>query len=163
MEYDDWLLPGRRTLDFELKVRKPTLRQLLHQVHSEHLKLMKPFISNMFRMHKTLDVITLFHKPSIQASTRIATILKQASAQSQEHATEDQASDHTHQQTSRDTFELDITESPPTKDQLKSIFEYVGGSKAAQLVKGASSQSDALKKLQEDPDSFLRPVVSGNF
>jgi arsenate reductase-like glutaredoxin family protein len=121
---------------------------------------MKPFISNMFRMHKTLDVITLFHKPSIQASTRIATLLKQASAQSQEYATEDQASDHSHQQTSREPFELDITENPPTKDQLKSIFEYVGGSKIAQLVKGASSQSDALKKLQEDPDNFVRPVVS---
>lgn len=121
---------------------------------------MKPFVSNMFRMHKTLDVVTLFHKPSIQASTRIATLLKQASAQSHEHATEDQASDHSHQNTQRDAFELDITEAPPTKDQLKSIFEYIGGSKAAQLVKGASSQSDAMKKLQEDPDCFLRPVVS---
>ena len=111
-------------------------------------------------MHKTLDVITLFHKPSIQASIRIATLLKQASTQSQEYATEDQASDHSQQQTSREAFELEITENSPTKDQLKSIFEYVGGSKAAQLVKGASSQSDALKKLQEDPDNFLRPVVS---
>jgi hypothetical protein len=114
----------------------------------------------MFRMHKTLDVVTLFHKPSVQASTRIATLLKQASAQSQEHATEDQASDHTHQHSQRDPFQLDITEAPPTADQLKSIFEYVGGSKAAQLVKGASSQSDALKKLKENPDDFLRPVVS---
>ncbi|KAF7504930.1 hypothetical protein GJ744_001577 [Endocarpon pusillum] len=113
----------------------------------------------MFRMHKTLDVITLFHTPSIPASTRIATILKQASARSQEQATEDQASDQSHQNSRRDPFELDITEAPPTKDQLKSIFEYVGGSKAAQLVKGASSQSDALRKLQENPDSFLRPVV----
>jgi hypothetical protein len=25
---------------------------------------------------------------------------------------------------------------------------------------GASSQSDALKKLKENPDSFVRPVVS---
>ena len=121
---------------------------------------MKPFISNMFRMHKTLDVITLFHKPSIQASTRVATLLKQASAQSQAHATEDQASDHSSQNSYRDPFELDITEAPPTKDQLKSIFEYVGDIKAAQLVKGASSRSDALIKLQESPDNFLRPVVS---
>jgi arsenate reductase-like glutaredoxin family protein len=127
-----------------------------------HIKPMKPFISNMFRMHKTLDVVTLFHKPSVQASTRIATLLKQASAQSQEHATEDQASDHSHQHSQRDPFQLDITEAPPTPDQLKSIFEYVGGSKAAQLVKGASSQSDALKKLKESPDNFLRPVVSLN-
>ena len=124
---------------------------------------MKPFISNMFRMHKTLDVVTLFHKPSIQASTRIATLLKQASAQSQEHATEDQASDHSGQHGRRDPFELDITESPPTSDQLKSMFEYVGSSKAAQLVKGASNSSEALRKLKEDPDSFLRPVVSAGF
>ena len=114
----------------------------------------------MFRMHKTIDVITLFHKPSIQASTRIATLLKQTSAQSQETATEDQASDHSSQHTSREPFQLDITEAPPTKDQLRSIFEYVGDSKAAQLVKGASSQSDALKKIQDNPESFLRPVVS---
>lgn len=110
-------------------------------------------------MHKTLDVVTLFHKRSIPASTRIATLLKQASAQSQAHATEDQAADHSHQHTRRDPFELDITEDIPTKDQLKCIFDYVGGSKAAQLVKGASSQSDALKKMQENPDTFIRPVV----
>lgn len=123
-----------------------------------NIKPMKPFISNMFRQ-KTIDVITLFHKPSIQASTRIATLLKQASAQSQETATEDQASDHTPQQTRREAFQVDITEAAPTKDQLRSIFDYVGDSKAAQLVKGASSQSEAMKKLQENPDSFLRPVV----
>jgi arsenate reductase-like glutaredoxin family protein len=111
-------------------------------------------------MHKTLDVVTLFHKPSIQASTRIVSLLKQASAQSQEHATEDQASDHTPQHSQREPFELDITEAPPTPDQLKSIFDYVGSSKAAQLVKGASSQSDALQKLKENPENFLRPVVS---
>jgi Protein of unknown function (DUF1687) len=128
-----------------------------------YIEPMKPFISNMFRMHKTLDVVTLFHKPSVQASTRIATLLKQASAQSQEHATEDQASDHSAQHSQRDPFELDITEAPPTSDQLKSIFEYVGSSKAAQLVKGASSPSEALKKLKEDSDSFLRPVVSSNW
>lgn len=120
------------------------------------------FISNMFRMHKTLDVITLFHKPSVQASTRIVALLKQASAQAQEYATEDQSSDQSPQPRHRDPFELDITEAPPTSDQLKSIFEYVGSSKAAQLVKGATSPSQALKKLKEDPDSFLRPVVSSN-
>jgi Protein of unknown function (DUF1687) len=135
----------------------------LHKRHTMHIKPMKPFISNMFRMHKTLDVVTLFHKPSIQASARIANILKEASAQSQEHATEDQTSDHTYQHSLRSPFQLDITEASPTQDQLRSIFDYVGGSKAAQLVKGASSQSDALKKLQENPDSFLRPVVSLGF
>lgn len=115
-------------------------------------------------MHKTLDVVTLFHKPSIQASTRIWTLLKQASAQSQHTATEDQASDpgpgHGPQ---REPFELSVTEDAPTKDQLKTIFEYSGGAKAAQLVKGASDLTDAFQKLKENPDNFLRPVVSFDF
>merc|ERR1712098_367350 len=59
----------------------------------------KEFRSNMFRS-KTLDVLTCFHKPSVSASTRVVNLLKQASAQSQAHATEDQASDHTPQNTS---------------------------------------------------------------
>lgn len=110
---------------------------------------------------KTLDVITLFHKPSIQASIRASTILKQASAQASQTATEDQASDHTAQNTTvtRDPFELEITESAPTSDQLKSIFEYVGSGKAGELVKGAASESDALRKVAQDGSLFTRPVV----
>ena len=119
-----------------------------------------PFKSNMFRA-KTLDVITLFHKPSISASTRVATLLKTASAHSSETATEDQASDHTPQNkaVAREPFELEITEAAPTPDQLTSIFEYLGGGKAAQLVKGATTQSDAIRKLKENDENFQRPVV----
>ena len=122
---------------------------------------MQPFFSKMFRGAKTLDVLTLFHKPTVSGSTRVATILKTASAHSQETATEDQASDHSHQNEHiyREPFDLDITESDPTPDQLKSIFEYVGSGKAAQLVKGAASESDALRKLKESGDNFIRPVV----
>ncbi len=35
----------------------------------------------------------------------------------------------------------------------------MGSGKAAQLVKGASSQSDALRKLSENGDNFNRPVL----
>ena len=106
-------------------------------------------------------MITLFHKPSAASSVRIATLLKQASAHAAETATEDQASDHSHQTqlTNREPFELEITENAPTPDQLRSILEYVGVGKASQLIKGASSQSDALKKLKENSENFLRPVV----
>ena len=119
-----------------------------------------PFKSNMFRS-KTLDVITLFHKPSLSASTRVANILKTASAHASETATEDQASDHTHQNqaVAREPFDLEITEAAPTPDQLNSIFDYLGGGKAAQLVKGATTQSDALRKLKESGDNFQRPVI----
>ncbi|KAJ9611987.1 hypothetical protein H2200_003582 [Cladophialophora chaetospira] len=108
---------------------------------------------------KTLDVITLFHKPSLQASVRAQTILKQASAEASAHATEDQASDHAHQNKRSEPFDLEVTEADPTPDQLKSIFEYVGNGKAGELVKGAASESDALRKVKEDGGLFIRPVT----
>lgn len=113
------------------------------------------------RQHKSLDVITLFHKPSAAASVRALTLLKQASAYASEHSTEDQAADHSHQNRfERTEFELNITEDPPTSDQLRSIFEYIGAKRAADLVKGAKDEADAMKRLREDGENFRRPVVS---
>lgn len=110
--------------------------------------------------HKSLDTITLFHRPSLSSSTRVLTLLKQASAQASETATEDQVSDHTHQkQIQRSEFELNITEEPPTSDQLRSILEYVGGSRAKDIVEGARNEADAIKTLAQDPSKFRAPVV----
>jgi len=106
-------------------------------------------------------VITLFHRPSAPASLRVLTKLKQISAQASETATEDQASDHTSQdKLQRTDFELNVTEEPPTSDQLRSILEYVGGLKASQLVDGARDAQDAMRKLKEDGRKFKVPVVS---
>ncbi|KAL8908096.1 MAG: hypothetical protein Q9171_005590 [Xanthocarpia ochracea] len=116
----------------------------------------------MFRFHKSLDVITLFHKASSPASVRAQTLLKQISAHASETATEDQATDHSEQNKfQRTEFELNITEDPPTSDQLRTILEYVGsgGGRASQIVEGATGEADALKKLKENPNSFQRPVV----
>ncbi|KUJ23240.1 DUF1687-domain-containing protein [Mollisia scopiformis] len=114
----------------------------------------------MFRFHKTLDVITLFHKASSPASLRVHTLLKQVSANASEHATEDQASDHSHQtKPNRPQFELDVTEEPPTQDQLKSILEYVGARNAGTIIKGARDEADAMKKLKESSENFQRPVT----
>ncbi|CAI7568411.1 unnamed protein product [Penicillium palitans] len=126
----------------------------------------------MFRFSKTLDPITLFHSPSIQASTRTLNILKQASATASETATEDQASDHsTHSKQQRGEFELEVTTSPPTTDQLRSILDYISsvsgvggpGDKVtygvAELVKGARDAEDALKKFKEDNENFVRPIT----
>ena len=104
-------------------------------------------------------MVTLFHKPSLQASIRAHTILKQASAHASESATEDQASDHSHQNKRSDPFELEVTEAEPTPDQLRSIFEYLGSGKAGELVKGAASESEAMKKIKEDGSLFNRPVT----
>jgi arsenate reductase-like glutaredoxin family protein len=106
--------------------------------------------------------VTLFHKPSSSASTRAQTILKQAHAQAAAHSTEDQASSHQAQEKlERMEFDLDVTEAPPTGDQLKNILEYLGGASAAsQVIQGAQNETDALRKLKENGESFQRPVVS---
>ncbi|RYP26750.1 hypothetical protein DL768_011585 [Monosporascus sp. mg162] len=116
----------------------------------------------MFRFHKTKDIVTLFHKSSSPASIRAANLLKQVSANATESATEDQASDHTPQTNSfrqRQEFDLNITEDPPTIDQLRTILEYVGKNKISSVVNGASTENEALKKYKESTDNFKRPVV----
>ncbi|KAL8700024.1 MAG: hypothetical protein Q9201_005670 [Fulgogasparrea decipioides] len=118
--------------------------------------------ADMFRFHKSLDVITLFHKASSPASVRAHTLLKQISAHASENATEDQATDHSsHNKFQRTDFELNVTEDPPTSDQLRTILEYVGpgGGRAGQIVEGAADEADALKRLKEDPSRFKQPVV----
>lgn len=107
------------------------------------------------------NVVTLFHKPSSQASLRAHTILKQANAQSVATATEDQASSHDAQnKAERTEFELEVTEEPPTADQLKSIVEYLGGPSAiGRVIEGAKDETDALRRLKADANTFQRPLV----
>ncbi|KAF9698239.1 hypothetical protein EKO04_003627 [Ascochyta lentis] len=114
-----------------------------------------------FGEHGAKNVVTLFHKPSSQASLRAHTILKQANAQSVATATEDQASSHdTQNKAERTEFELDVTEASPTADQLKNILEYLGGPSAVgRVIQGAKDETDALRRLKADGDAFQRPLV----
>lgn len=106
-------------------------------------------------------MITLFHRPSVPASLRVLTKLKQISANASETATEDQATDHTSQnKLQRTDFELNVTEEPPTGDQVRTILEYIGERRASQLVDGARDAQDAMRKLKEDERRFKVPVVS---
>ncbi|KAL9126014.1 MAG: hypothetical protein Q9217_004865 [Psora testacea] len=94
------------------------------------------------------------------SSVRVNSLLKQLSAEASEIPTEDQATHHTHQnKLQRSEFELNVTEDPPTSDQLRTILEYVGARKASQLVDGARDDADALKKLKEEPGRFKPPVT----
>jgi hypothetical protein len=115
----------------------------------------------MKTQHKPLDVITLFHKAASPASVRVAAALRQASAAASETSTEDQASDHTAQSNAvrRPEFKLEITESPPTSDQLKTILEYVGAQRIGSIIKGATDEDEALRKFKENAENFQRPVV----
>ncbi|KAM0202352.1 hypothetical protein ACHAPA_011557 [Fusarium lateritium] len=114
----------------------------------------------MFRFHKTLDTVTVFHKASSPASVRVANLLKQISANASSGATLDQASDHSAQTAPlREQFELNITEDPPTDDQVKTILDYVGTSGISNVIKGASTEKDALRKFKESRENFIRPMV----
>lgn len=111
--------------------------------------------------HKTLDTITLFHKPSVAASTRVLTLIKTAKSTAAESATEDQASDHSHHtHPHREDFDLEVTEAAPTKDQLRTIFDYVGTNRVTDLVAGAKDEKDAMTRIAANPDAFQRPVVN---
>ncbi|KAI5307963.1 hypothetical protein KEM55_006930 [Ascosphaera atra] len=61
-------------------------------------------------------------------------------------------------------FELEVTENPPTEEQLTTIFDYLGPEaaipgKPSDLVKEARNQEDAIKKVLENGNSFIRPVI----
>jgi len=60
----------------------------------------------------------------------------------------------------RKDFELDVTESTPTGDQMRSILEYVGAQRAGELVKGAKGEAEAMRRVLDSGESFVRPVVS---
>jgi len=114
----------------------------------------------MFRFNKPLNLITLFHKASAPASMRVYTFVKQVSAIASEYATEDQASDHSRQTLARrEEFELNITEDPPTPEQLTSILEYIGTHRASTIVRGAKNKADAMEKLKENAENFQEPVT----
>ena len=84
--------------------------------------------------------------------------MKQVSANAQSAATEDQASDISGQKR-RDPFELNVTEEPPTTEQMQTILEYVGPNIVSKIVKGAHDHKDALKKFKQSQESFQWPVV----
>jgi hypothetical protein len=107
--------------------------------------------------------VTLFHKPSNPASTRILNILKQTSATAATTATEDQASSHdahSQAQQAHAGFDLDVVEGPPTADQLRNIIQYVGERNAGRVVPGADGAVDAARRLRMDMSAFRRPLVS---
>ncbi|THZ78555.1 hypothetical protein D6C85_00943 [Aureobasidium pullulans] len=117
-------------------------------------------LKGFFKEAGVKDVITLFHSPSSPASIRVHTLLKQTAAAAQTTATQDQASSHPQQsKIERTNFELDVQEGAPTSDQLTNIFEYLGQDKIGNVIEGASSPTEALRKLKESGSAFQRPLV----
>lgn len=106
---------------------------------------------------KTLDIITLFHKANSPASTRIVNLLKQASANASQAANEAPSSGPT---VTREPFDLNVTEDPPTADQVETILEYVPAADIGQVVSGAGTVTEAMRNFHNDAGSFQRPMVS---
>lgn len=105
----------------------------------------------MFGWGKTLDVITLFHKPSLQSSTRLLALLQRASIK---------ASDPGQKANIRRTeWDLEVTEKSPTSDQLRSILEYVGAGRAGDIMRGAKDEADAMRRLKAKPGDFVWPLT----
>jgi hypothetical protein len=91
---------------------------------------------------------------------RILAALRQRAAAAVETATEDQASNHAAQSNDRTPdFDLEVTEQPPTTDQLQTILNYVGSQRISSVIKGATTEQEALRKFRENIDNFQRPVV----
>ncbi|KAI2465432.1 DUF1687-domain-containing protein [Annulohypoxylon bovei var. microspora] len=115
----------------------------------------------MFRFHKPLDIITLFHKSQSPASTQIAKLLKEISASgtAAANATDTPTNDQTQPKRLNRVFELDITETPPTTDQLQTILDYVGQDQISKVIKGATTKKEAIEKYTQNAASFVTPVV----
>ncbi|CUS13860.1 unnamed protein product [Tuber aestivum] len=98
----------------------------------------------MFRFHKTLDVLTLFHAPASTASKRILETLR--------------SSPTAHKK----SFELDVVEAPtvPTPTQLSSILDFIGKNRVAEVVPGARSEGDAVRMLSGgEAGRMVRPLL----
>ena len=103
------------------------------------------------RQGKTLDVITLFHKPSLQSSTRLLGLLQRASIKASDPGQKVNIK--------RTEWDLEVTENGPTSDQLRSILEYVGARRAGGIMKGAKDEADAMRRLKARPGDFVWPLV----
>ena len=54
---------------------------------------------------------------------------------------------------------VDVQEGAPTPDQLTSILEYLGPSKAGSVIQDATGTTDALRKFKQNESLFQRPVT----
>lgn len=105
-------------------------------------------------------MITLFHKPASTTSIQALRLLKRVSAAASGAVTGVAEDDDVKYKVRREEFELNVTEDPPTTDQLRNILEYVGARRAGDLVTGARDEAEAMRKLKENGENFQRPVVS---
>lgn len=104
-----WLRSFLQVMDLRLYPNEPARKRCCFATSNtiEYRKALMSMANEMLSQSAKKDVITLFHKPSNQASMRAHTLLKQTAANATSTATEDQATDHASQsKLERTEFEL---------------------------------------------------------
>jgi hypothetical protein len=96
----------------------------------------------MFRFHKPIPIVSLFHRPGVERSSAILKLLRNHPVVQKQQAT------------------LEVMENPPTENQLEIITSYLGGGfSAGKIVDGAHGVSDAVSILEKDKTKLNVPVV----
>ena len=95
-----------------------------------------------FRFHKSIPIISLFHRPSVQSSTILLKFLRD------------------HPVIQKQMANLEVSTSPPTRAQFETITNYLGGGyNASKLVEGARGLEDAVKIVQQDEGKLNVPFL----
>ena len=95
-----------------------------------------------FRFHKSIPIISLFHRPSVQRSATLLKILRE------------------HPVIQKQMANLEVSTSPPTRAQFEIITNYLGGGyNASKLVEGAHGLDDAMRIVQQDESKLNVPFL----
>jgi hypothetical protein len=95
-----------------------------------------------FRFHKQIPILSLFHRASVPQSVNALKFLRDHPVIQKQMAT------------------LEVSTNPPTRNQLETITQYLGGGyTASKLVEGAKGVDDAVKIVAEDASKLNVPFL----
>jgi Protein of unknown function (DUF1687) len=96
----------------------------------------------MFRFHKPLPALSLFHRAKVQNSENILNHVRN------------------HPVIQRQMAKLEVATRPPTRSQFETITNYMGGGyNAGKLVEGAMGLEDAVRIVTEDENKLMVPFL----
>jgi hypothetical protein len=95
-----------------------------------------------FRFHKSIPIISLFHRASVPNSVTMLKILRE------------------HPVITKQMANLEVATNPPTKAQFETITNYMGGGySAGKLVEGAKGVDDAVNIISQDESKLNVPFL----
>jgi hypothetical protein len=95
-----------------------------------------------FRFHKSIPILSLFHRANVQSSANALKLLREHPVIQKQMAT------------------LEVSTSPPTRAQFDTITKYMGGGyNASKLVEGAHGLDDAVSIVSKDESKLNVPFL----